>query len=220
MDPDIETHLGGLSGITFGIHQRLQTKRGQAQTTVDWMRLDVVAGFYDSEIKQPRSDGRFFGYRPENSIGRNHINIDYKWNISDSTALLADMNYDIDRSIIGRSGLALAISRDPRLGYFVGLRTIEDMDSTVGTFGIRYKLNEKYSISFFEQYDFDYRGGSNSLTSVTITRKLPRWYAGFTVTFDKRYDELTVMLMLWPEGIPEVEVSTGRMKLLDRSEEN
>ncbi len=223
MDPNIETHIGGLSGVTFGVHQRLQTKRGadpRAQTKVDWMRLDVVVGLYDSRFEQPRSDGQFFGYRPENSIGRNHVNVDYTWNISDSTALLADMNYDIDRSIIGRSGLTLAVSRDPRLGYFIGLRTIEDMDSTVGTFGIRYKLNEKYSVSFAEQYDFDYRGGTNSFTSMTITRKLPRWYAGFTVTFDQRYNELTAMLMFWPEGIPEVEVTTGRMNLLDRSDEN
>ncbi len=224
MDPDIETHIGELSGLTFGIHQRLQTKRGPKRpgqpNTVDWMRLDVVAGLYDSGFRQIRSDGQFFAYRPENSIGRDHINVDYTWNISDSTALLADMNFDIDRGIIGRSGLALAIARDPRLRYFLGLRTIEDMDSTVGTFGVRYKLNKKYTLSFFEQYDFDFKGGTNSITSVTITRKLPRWYAGFTVTYDQRYEDLTLMLNFWPEGIPEVEISTGRMRLLSRSEKN
>ena len=224
MDPDIETHIGGLSGMTFGIHQRLQTKRGRkldgTPMTVDWMRLDVVAGFYDSRVRQTRSDGQFFAYRPEHSIGRDHINVDYTWNISDSTAFLADMNYDIDRAIIGRSGMALAIARDPRLKYFVGLRTIEDMDSTIGTFGFHYKLNKKYTFSFFQQYDFDFKGGTNSITSVSIVRKLPRWYAGFTVTHDRRYDDLTVMMNFWPEGIAEVMINTGRVRLLNRSDKN
>jgi len=224
MDPDIETHIGGLSGVTLGVHQRLQTKRGRnpddTPMTVDWMRLDVVAGFYDSRFRQIRSDGQFFAYRPENSIGRNHVNVDYTWNISDSTALLADMNFDIDRAIIGRSGLALAVARDPRLRYFIGLRTIEDMDSTLATFGIHYKLNKKYTLSFFEQYDFEFKGGTNSISSFSITRKLPRWYAGFTVIYDQRYQDLTLMMNFWPEGIPEVDIRTGRLRLLSRSEKN
>ena len=37
---------------------------------------------------------------------------------------------------------------------------------------------------------------------------------------DQRYDDLTVMLNFWPEGIPEVTVSTGRMRLLSQSEKN
>ena len=224
MDPDIEEHMGRLSGMSFGVHQRLQTKRGKQDDgtpyTVDWMRLDVVASVFDTSVDQVPCDGRFFPYRPENSMGRNSLNVDYTWNISDSTTLMADANFDIDRGVMGRGGIALAVSRDPRLRYFLGLRTIQDMDSSALTAGFRYKLNKKYTFSFFQQYDFDFNSGQNSATSFSIIRKLPRWYVGFTLKFDQRQDDTSFMLTFWPEGIDEVEFSTGNVSIYSKSDRN
>ena len=222
MDPDIEEHLTRISGVAVGVRQRLQTKRGAPgqRRNVDWMRLKVVLGIYDNGRDPVPSDGRFFGYRPEYSIGRNHINADYAWHISDATTLLADMNYDIDETRVARANLGLAVSRDPRLRYYYGIRYIDDMNSAVGTMGMEYKINRKYSVSFFEQYDFNFNNGQNLTTSFTITRKLPRWYAGFTFLYDASMDELTMLVTFWPEGIPEVRISGGRMTLLGKSDEN
>ena len=61
--------------------------------------------------------------------------------------------WDIDGGTIGRSGIAVAVSRDPRLRYFVGLRTIDEVDSILGTVGMKYRINRKYTVSIFEQYD-------------------------------------------------------------------
>ena len=221
--PDIEG-VSRLSGVSVGVHQRWQTKRGGGKdrppAIVDWMRLSVVGTFYSTKSHQPPADGRLFWYRPENSIGSNHVNIDYEWNISDSTVLLADMNIDVDDAEIGRSGIALAVSRDPRLKYFFGLRTIRELDTILGTFGIRYQINRKYSVSFLEQYDFDFDGGENQITQVSIVRKLPRWFVGFTVQFDLRQEDLTFMITLWPEGMPEFRIGGSRVGTWASSERN
>ncbi|MFP4353660.1 MAG: hypothetical protein ACLFUJ_00950 [Phycisphaerae bacterium] len=222
LDADIEQRLDYLSGLTVGVHQRLQTRRGAGndRQTVDWMRLSVVTGFYDNGSDPQPSLGQFVWYRPELSTGRNHVNVDYEWNISDSTALLADMNYDIDRDVIGQANAGFAVNRSPRLRYYIGWRMIRDLDSSVLTFSAFYQLNEKYSLTFTEQFDFDYDGKRNLVTSLSIVRKFPRWYVGFGLSFDARYDELSLALSLWPEGVPEFRIRGTRLSLLGTSDQN
>ncbi len=222
MDPDIEQHLYDLSGVEIGVSQRLQTKRGPvgAEEIVDWMRLNVNLGMFNNTYTEYPADGRPNTYRPEYSIGRSHLNVDYTWQISDSTVFMADTNYDFDNNDFGRFNAGFAVSRDPRLRYYLGVRHITDLNSTVGTFGVNYKINEKYSLSFWEQYDLDYEGGQNTGTSMTLIRKFPRWYGAFTFTYDAANDGLTMMFTFWPEGIPEVRVGGARMSLLGSSSDN
>jgi len=222
MDPDIEQHLRRQSGVAIGVHQRLQTKRGPAndRRIVDWMRLDIVAGIYANDQDLLPADGRYFFYRPEYSLGRNHINVDYAWYVSDSTTFLADLNHDIDTGRLRRANVGLAVVRDPRLRYYLGLRYIRDLDSSIGLFGFSYRINRKYSVQFVEQYDFDFDGRRNMLTEFTITRKLPRWYAAFTFRYNTVDDNLTLALSLWPEGIPEARMQSGRLSLYESSDMN
>ncbi|MHC4561899.1 MAG: LPS-assembly protein LptD [Planctomycetota bacterium] len=223
LTPEVEEHIEELSGVTFGVRQRLQTKRGPAgnRRTVDWMRLDIMAGFFSGTDRfHPSADGRYFMSRPEYSLGRDFVNIDYAWHISDSTTFLAEVNIDTEECRIGRSGIGLAVQRSPRLQYYVGLRTIDDLDSAIATLAFTYQLSRKYTVNFVQQYDFDYRGGDNLVTSLTLVRKFPRWYMGVTGTYDARWDDYTIMLNLWPEGVPEVGIRTGQMSLLNRSEKN
>lgn len=222
LEPDIEQHVTGMGGFAFGVHQRLQTKRGApgSRATVDWMRLDVMFGFFNNVEETMTSDGRFFSYRPEHSIPRNHMNVDYSWQISNDTLFQAGFNYDIDRGIFGRSYVGLAVQRDPRFRYYAGVRTIHDADSVVGTFGVNYRISKKYSVSLFEQYDFDFDGKQNLATSFSLIRKFPRWYAAFTLQYDQTNNDLSIFLTLWPEGIPEVRFSARRSGLLGASDMN
>jgi len=221
MDYGIERRITDLSGFSVGVTQRWQTKRGPARKRriVDWMRLKVDAGFFSNRPADLPADGRLFRYRPEYSLGRNYINFDYEWNISEGTTFLADANYDIESRRLGRSAVGLTVKRSPRFKYYLGFRTIEALDSSVGTVGFTYKLSKKYTLSVFEQYDFDFRGGKNVATSVRLVRKFPRWYAGFTFVFDQTEDEdeIGLYLTFWPEGIPEFRVSSGRLTPVTRS---
>ncbi|MDY6912995.1 MAG: LPS assembly protein LptD [Planctomycetota bacterium] len=262
LEPGIETHLRRQNAATFAIYQRLQTKRGQPgkQHTVDWMRLNMVLGISDSGadpmgkvpgqivpfhipganelfFMRPRL-GRSFSSRPEYGTGRDYLNLEYTWNISDSTTLMTDGNYDFGRGELTRANIGLAVRRDPRLRYYLGMRYLrfgrvlvrdrfsptgfryDKPDSLINTVGFNYKISRKYSLSVFEQYDFDYDGGRNLATSITLTRKLPRWYVAFTFEYDATDDELTMLLTFWPEGIPEVRVGGGRLSLLGGSRKN
>ena len=219
----IEYDMEAVSGISMGAHQRLQTKRGRPgkMRTVDWMRLGVFLQLFSANDRfQPSADGRMFTSRPEYSLARNAVNIDYTWHISDATTFLAMMNWDIDEGDLGRSGFGFVVKRDPRLEYYVGVRTIRDLESAIFTLAAKYQINRKYSIRALQQYDFDYDGGTNLATKFTIVRKFPRWYVGMTVAYDARWDDLTVMLQIWPEGIPEIAIDTGPMAFSERSDKN
>ncbi len=220
LEPGIEEHLDRLSGVGIGIYQRLQTKRGPQgdRHTTDWMRLDVTAGFFDSPDDDGLvADGRYFMYRPENSIGRNNINAEYTWHVSDSTTFMADTNFDVDDCSFGRTSVGLAVARNPRLRYFLGIRHIRDLGSAVGTAGFKYQMTEKYSISAFQQYDFEFNDGENLATTFSIVRKFPRWFVGFTFLYDQSEDDVGLILTLWPEGVPEFRIGSGRVSLLGRS---
>jgi hypothetical protein len=89
--------------------------------------------------------------------------------------------------------------------------------------GVDYQISKKYSVSFFEQYDFDYDGGRNLGTSVSIVRKLERWYAGVTFTVDQRQDatnDFGLYLTFWPEGIPEFRIASTRLAMNSASSRN
>ena len=178
------------------------------------------AGGFSGEEGSPPADGRFFFDRAENSIARNFVNYDYAWNISDSTVFLTDGNYDTDSGRLARWNIGVAVQRDPRLRYYLGVREIDDLDSSVITGGANYKINSMYSVSFLEQYDIDYKSGQNLATSVTILRKFPRWYIGGTFVIDHRTNDLGLYLSVWPEGLPEIKLGSGRSTLLSESDLN
>ena len=213
-------------GAAWECTSGLQTKRvcrGQEEI-VDWMRFNVVGGFFSDDGRDTRtSGGDLFWYRPEYSLARNFVNLEYEWQISDTTALLSDCNIDAKGDGLAQASIGLAVSRDPRVRYYLGWRYLKDVESSLATFGVNYKLSRKYSISFFEQYDMDYAGGRNIATNVTIIRQLPRWYAGLTITYIRNVaerDDIGLMLTLWPEGIPEVKLGGGGISLLGLSRRN
>ncbi|MBN1554705.1 MAG: hypothetical protein JXA11_08165, partial [Phycisphaerae bacterium] len=223
----IETDIARMdAGIYAALRQRLQTKRGPEgnQKTVDWMRLDIAgAYFHDPDQKLLHELPRFFMTNTEYGNPRSFLSMDYAWNISDSVALLSDMIYDMDNGRCSTVNVGVAVRRDPRLSYYTSLRYIGELDSSVGTIGVKYKINKKYTIEAFEQYDFSYDHGVNLGSRVSIIRKFPRWHVGVTFQYDRRYvgdDEFGFMLALWPQGVPEARIGGIRTNLLNTSEDN
>lgn len=211
--PDVEQHMEAFQGAMFGVRQRWQTHRGTGRDRrlVDFARVNVYgAWFADTKDPDQPADGRFFFDRPEYGIARNAINGDFALLISDATTVLGDMNWDLDAAEVGVAGIGLAVQRDPRLRYFLGTRYLDPADSWVGTFGLNYKLSEKYEFVGFQQYDFRLDGGENLATQLSIVRKLPRWYVGVTVSIDRATDDASVVITLWPEGIPEFRLGSSR----------
>ena len=212
----VETLVQGMGGAVVGVRQLWQTKRGPKgnRQTVDWLRLDISAAtFSEAETTLP-ADGRFLSSRPEYSFPQNAVNAKLAWSASDSTTLLADVNYDMDTAQIGRAHVGMAIDRRPRLSYFLGVRYIKLLDSSIGSAGLNYKISRKYAFRVFEQYDFDWRGGLNQVTAASISRKFSRSYIAMTISYDRTYDDVTVMFTFWPEGIREASLGGKRMNYL------
>lgn len=214
LSPDIEQHLNDFQGIAMGVKQRWQTYRGHEghQVSTDLFRWNVWAMFFnDTKDGNQPADGRTFPDRPEYSITRNAINTDWAWNISDAMAVLGDMNYDINDKEVGLANIGLAVQRDPRLRYYLGMRYIDDEHSSAGTFGVNYKINEKYQVSLFQQYDFAFNNGQNLATQFSIIRKWPRFFTSFSVVVDGVTNDVSFLLSIWPEGAPEFRLGSSKI---------
>ena len=145
---------------------------------------------------------------PEGSIARNFINSSLIWRVNDRTALLSELNYDVNDGEVDIFNLSLAVERTPRLSYLLGYRFIEESDSNLLGFDMNYRLTEKHTLALRELFDLD-RGRTLDFTVVLI-RKFPRWFAALSFELDEAEDDFGVSLSVWPEGLPQVGVGSRR----------
>ncbi|UCG33571.1 MAG: LPS assembly protein LptD [Phycisphaerales bacterium] len=203
--------IDDFGGVTVGVRQRLQTQRGAEDNmrVVDWMTLDIEAGFFNNvHDRNWLTRGRTFASRPENSITSNYISANYIWRISDSTALLTDLIFDMDHFRVGTWNASLAVERSPRFGYFVGYRYINRIRSNLLGAGVNYKISRKHTIALRDWFDLD--RGENGGLEIAYIRKFPRWYVGVTFEIDDTRDQTGISISAWPEGLPSVAIGGRR----------
>ena len=98
-DDEVEGIREGTT-VRLGARQTLATRRGGPGRwrTLDWLVLntDVVLASDDSDIDAPIA--RFIHFRPEFSTGGDHFNSDVMWQISDTLASIAEVQYNMERS--------------------------------------------------------------------------------------------------------------------------
>lgn len=224
--------------ISIGISQRLQTKRGNGenQRTVDWMRLDTEVTWvsdsgdtksgpdrfiwnkpfipllnrYDtSPPQQDRRNSDIFGPR------RNYFGADYIWHLSDTTALLSDMDFDIQSGVVQQLNIGFSHLRWPNLSYYIGSRYLRRLNNNLGeygshmvTFAATYALDSRYTLVFSQQYDFDY--GANVRSEITLIRRYHRMYWALTYHADESLKQRAIAFTIWPQGVPEMAFGTRR----------
>jgi len=227
---DIDDFGGG----TVGVRQKFQTQRGGPGKwrTVDWIVFDVEAGFfsnkeeskpvnnfaydqhnreihaYDPVVRSNRSHGDYIASRPEDSISSNFLATNFQYRISDSTVVVQDNVFDVNRGNAGTSNLTLAVERQPRLSYFVGWRYIHDIESNLLALGGNYKLSEKHTVAIRELYDIDV--GRNYSTQVVYIRRWPRWYTAVSLDVDRGLEDVGINFSVWPEGAPQLGLGSKR----------
>ncbi len=135
--------------------------------------------------------------------------------MSDTTTFLHELNFDLDDRELDRHNVSLAIERNPRLSYVVGYRHAGDIDLDLIGGGFNYRFNEKHIGAARAWYDTD-RGRLGELT-LSYVRRLPRWYFAVNVEFDEVFDDVSVSISLWPEGIPEWTLGSRRFSQLGQS---
>ncbi|MBA7621641.1 LPS-assembly protein LptD [subsurface metagenome] len=227
---------------TVGISQRLQTKRGSGdkQRTVDWMRLDTdVTWVNDSADASDAGPGpdQFIWNKPfipllnrrsSDVFGprRNYFGADYIWRLSDTSAVLSDMNFDMQSAVVQQFNIGFSGLRWPNLSYYIGsryLRRLEILDpeglslqkgSNAFTFALTYVLDPRYTVVFSQQYDFDY--GANVQREIALIRRYHRVYCGLTYSADDSMDRHSIVFSIWPQGIPELAIGQRRYMRLTR----
>jgi len=222
---------------SVGISQRLQTKRGPAgnERIVDWMQLDTdIVWVNDSVSATDAGPGpdRFIWSRPIVPLRvfsapgifsgdlidslhrfdyygprRNYFSADYIWRISDTSAFMSDMNFDIQDGVVQQFNAGLSRLRWPNLSYYIGSRylrrlsVLDEKGSNALTFSATYKIDPRYTAVFSQQYDFDYE--ANIRSDITLIRKYHRIFISLTYSTDESLKRQAIVFSIWPEGIRE-----------------
>lgn len=211
-DEGIET-IDDFGGAVFGISQVWQTKRGTDDRTVDWITFDIEAGVFDDP--QDEENGYVNPLRPENSRTQNYIGGEFTYRISDTTAFLYDFNIDMTSGEYDRHNIALVVERLPRLAYIIGYQGAADIDYQAIGGGFNYRMTDKHIVAMRSYYDI----GRNELGELAVAyiRKLPRWYLSVAFEFDEVFEDTSLQVSLWPEGIPEWTIGSRRFTGLGTS---
>jgi hypothetical protein len=224
--------------LNVGISQRLQTKRGsdEKQRNVDWMRLDMDATWVSNSGDDSAGADKFIFNKPfippintfsqmiplqdrrsSNIFGprRNYVGADYSWLLSDTTAVLSDMDYDMQSGVVQQFNVGVSHLRWPNLQYYIGSRYLKRLDNGYGeygsnafTFAVTYVLDPRYTVVYSQQLDFDY--GETVRSELTLIRQYHRLYWGLTFSADESLDRQFIVFSLWPQGVPGLAFGEGR----------
>jgi len=158
---------------------------------------------------QDRRSSDIFGPR------RNYLGADYALRISDTTALLSDLNYDLQSGVVQQFNIGFSRLRWPDLSYYIGSRYLRRLDNGLGeegsnafTFAATYVLDPRYTVVFSQQFDFDY--GARIRSDITLIRRYHRLFYGLTFSADESLDRQAIVFSIWPQGVPELAVGPRR----------
>lgn len=204
-EEDVDS-INDLSAVQLALRQRWQTKRGGPGRwrNVDFLTLNVEANFFsnkpDSTALAPENfRGLYFGSEPEASLPRDSVNADATWRISDQTVLLADVQYNLDKSELATAGVGLIARRDERLTYFLGNRYIEELGSNITTAAAWYQISPKYTIAVSQSFDFGL--GQNVASSIQFVRYFDRFIAAIKIYHNSSTDQSGFGFNIFPTGV-------------------
>ncbi len=202
--------INDADGVLIGVRQRWQTKRGEGETrrTVDVLTVDVEAGFFNDSDNEDQTNGYIPLSRPEESVTRNFVNSSVIWRMNDRTALVNEMNYDVNDGELDVWNVSYVVDRSPRLSYLLGYRFIEETGSNLLAIDMNYRLSEKHLLALRERFDIA-RGQTLDFT-VGLVRKFPRWFGAVSFELDEAEDDFGVSFSLWPEGLPKAALGSRR----------
>jgi len=155
--------------------------------------------------------------RSSNIFGptRNYIGADYLWQLSDTTAVLADLNFDMQSGVFQQFDIGFSRRCWPNLSYYIGSRYLKRFDNGYGqkgsnalTFAATYELDPRYTLVFSQQMDLDY--GLNIRSDITVIRCYHRLYFALTYSADESLNQHAVVLSIWPQGVPEMAIGPSR----------
>ena len=182
----------------FGLHQRLQTKRGLPgqRRIIDWMLLDADVVWFPNPGRD--NFGEPFGL----------LNYDWRWNLGDRFSLVSDGIFDFftqGQQIVSIGGF---LTRPPRGNLYVGLRmlrgpnvpgALQAFDADVLTASYSYLLSPKWLSSAGTSVDLR---GRNIGQNFTLTRVGESFLMSLGVNVDASKNNVGATLMVEPRFLP------------------
>ncbi|MBN1846691.1 MAG: hypothetical protein JW810_13480 [Sedimentisphaerales bacterium] len=236
----------------FAVRQRWQTKRGPEtnKRSVDFLRFDGSVTMVEPDEDGVDLPNKFFFTRPEQQfdptgflnadfanlglarrerINQNlsdHARGDWAWLISDTTAVIGSLNYDIHDGVISQANGGVAVQRSPRTSYYLGNLFIKNADpfddgkpirtrnANFLTAGFSYQLNRKYTLALAHQFDIE--RVRETYTDLVVIRKFSHWYGAFVFGLDPARDTLSFSVSFWPQGYDKATIGSRRYAGLTR----
>lgn len=217
--------------LNVGVLQRWQTKRmseGREQS-VDWIRLDTNVTWLDENDGEEVGPGYFLWNNPSipsllrrdnTTFGpvRNAITNEFMWRVSDTTAVLSDMHFDLGSYELQQHNIGVSRYIYPDISYYVGGRYLKNTIVDVPADGVyekgsysvvgamTYRMNSRYTLVFSQEYNIEY--DKNVLTEVSFIRQYHRMFYALGYSRDYSRDRETVFFSIWPEGVRELALGT------------
>ncbi|MEM6458149.1 MAG: hypothetical protein AAF710_02025 [Planctomycetota bacterium] len=202
-DRGVESLSDG-AGVRLGVNNTWQTRRGGEGRwrTVDWItwQTDLVLRADDAEVDAELP--RFFDYRPEYSVGGDHLYTELLWMVTDTLGVAGQLTHSLESDRVAQWRLGATLEHSPRLNSFLAYEEIDVLGSRLLTWGFGYELTTKYRVGFRQTLDF--AENDTRRIDLVVDRRLPQWTLRVTVGFDEVDDEQTVGIGLIPQGAEEL----------------
>ncbi len=199
-DDDVEGLSEGF-GVRAGMRNTLQTQRGGPGRwrDVDWLVLDTDLVHRSDDAPVDAAIARYFGYRPEYSLGGNHFYSNLLWSITDHLASVVELVHNFDSNQMASLRAGLSMHLDPRLTQGISYVDIDPLGERLLDYTLTYQLTTKYAMSVSYIYDVN-RNESREVRGA-LERKVPGWRLIFVGSYDLIDDEQFIGFQLSPEGL-------------------
>lgn len=198
--------INDVSAVQLALRQRWQTYRGGPGRwrSVDFLTLNLEANLFanqpDDFARRPIGfRGLYFPTLPETSVPRNSINGDATWRIADTTAVLADAQWNLDEDRLATASIGMVVQRDERMTYFLGTRYIDQLDSNITTIAVDYQISSRYNIAIAQAFDFGV--GENVVSSASLIRKFDTLFIVIKGFYNQTTEQSGFGFSIVPRGL-------------------
>ena len=186
-----------LAAVRFGMHHRLQTKRGAPgeEHIVDWVTFDSNATYFPDANRD--NAGSPLGL----------MDYDFRWHLGDRFSILSDGYADTFGDGLKTASIGVLLNRPARGNAYLGFRAATGtFTADVLTAAFNYRLNPKWIGSVTSSIDFGPTG--NIGQSVAFTRIGESLITTLGANVDESKGSVGVQFLLEPRFLPSLHTTS------------
>ncbi|MBA4027604.1 MAG: hypothetical protein C0475_00405 [Planctomyces sp.] len=184
--------------VRAGVRNVFQTRRGGVgrERSVDFVTVNTNLILANDTATRRSPVGRFFDFRPEDSLLGNFFAFDLTWQVTDAVAVTASNLYDLDTSDRVRTVVGVRTEHSQNLSTFLEVRDLEVRDTTFLRGGADLRISENYVVTLSGTLDL--AGGEAQEQFLSLARDFPGLRAIVSVGFNNVTDETSIGVTFRP----------------------